>query len=104
MPWRTRVCEVTEDLVQHTWRSSTSTLWEAIYRFDVFRAADALPEHLPVTLLHGALDQTARLSGVQELAWRHPEWTLRILNGGDHHPLLRNPAWTIAGIRSIQEM
>ena len=90
--------EVLEDLMLHTWRSSTSTLWEGIYRFDVFAAADALPPHLPVTLLHGALDMTAPLSGVRELIQRHPGWTLRILDRGDHHPLLRNPAWTLQHI------
>lgn len=93
--------EVTEDLVLHTWRSSTSTLWEAIYRFDVTRAADALPRDLPVLLLHGALDKTAPLSGVQELVQRHPRWTLRILDGGDHHPLLRNPSWTLDAIQDF---
>ena len=93
--------EVTDDLVLHTWRSSTSTLWEAIYRFDLLRASDALPQGLPVMLLHGALDKTAPVTGVQEMAARHPEWTLRILDGGDHHPLLRNPAWTLEGIREF---
>lgn len=93
--------EVTDDLVLHTWRSSTSTLWEAVYRFDVFRAADALPRQLPVTLLHGALDKTAPLSGVQELIRNYPDWTLRILEGGDHHTLLRNPDWTLAAIRDF---
>lgn len=93
--------EVTEDLVLHTWRSSTSTLWEAIYRFDLMGAADALPRDLPVLLLHGALDKTAPLSGVQDLVQRHPRWALRILEGGDHHPLLRNPSWTLNGIREF---
>ncbi|MHB1298333.1 MAG: alpha/beta fold hydrolase [Gemmatimonadaceae bacterium] len=93
--------EVTDDLVLHTWRSSTSTLWEAIYRFDVFRTADALPRQLPVLLLHGTLDETAPLTGVQELIRPHPDWTLRILEGGDHHPLLRDPAWTLAAIRDF---
>lgn len=95
--------DVTEDLVTHTWRSSTSTLWEAIYRFDLLGAANALPRDLPVVLFHGALDQTAPLSGVQELARRHPHWGLRILDGGDHHPLLRNPSWTLDGIRESLE-
>lgn len=90
--------EVLEDLMLHTWRSSTSTLWEAIYRFDVFAAAAALPRQIPVTILHGALDRTAPLNGVQELTRRHPDWTLRVLDGGDHHPLLREPVWTLRHI------
>ena len=36
--------EVAEDLVQHTWLSSTSTLWEGVYRHDVARDADRLPK------------------------------------------------------------
>ena len=92
--------EVLEDLMLHTWRSSTSTLWEGIYGFDIFAAAEALPHDLPVTLVHGALDQTAPLSGIQDLLARHPAWTLRTLERGDHHPLLREPAWTLEAITS----
>ena len=88
--------EVMEDLMLHTWRSSTSTLWEGIYRFDVLGAADRLPSALPVTVLHGALDQTAPLSGIEDLMRRHPDWILQVLDGGDHHPLLRNPKWTLS--------
>jgi pimeloyl-ACP methyl ester carboxylesterase len=93
--------DVVEDLVQHTWRSSTSTLWEAIYRFNVWRAADALVPGLPVMLMHGERDATAPLAGVQELAARHGRWTLRVLAGGDHHLLLRDAPWCLAGIRSV---
>lgn len=90
--------EVMEDLMLHTWRSSTSTLWEGIYRFNVLGATAALPRDLPVVLLHGELDKTAPLNGVRELARRHPAWALRVLDGGDHHPLLRDPKWTLSNI------
>ena len=93
--------EITDDFVLHTWRSSTSTLWEAIYRFDVLRAADALAQGLPVLLLHGTVDKTAPLSGALEIVRRHPRWGLRVLDGGDHHPLLRNPSWTLDAVREF---
>ena len=93
--------EVMEDLMLHTWRSSTSTLWEGIYRFNVLGAAAALPQDLPCLVLHGELDKTAPLSGVEELVQRQPRWTLRVLPGGDHHPLLRDPQWVLGNIRGF---
>jgi len=40
--------EVVEDSVTHTWRSSTSTLWEVLYRYDLARDVARLRPALPV--------------------------------------------------------
>lgn len=90
--------EVTEDLVEHTWLSSTSTIWDGIYRHDVALDADRLPPELPVLCLHGDRDTTAPLENVQRLARGRPRWTVRVLPGLDHHPLLRDPAGCLAAI------
>lgn len=84
--------EVAEDLVQHTWRSSTSSLWEAVYRYDAAGDADRLDPALPVRCLHGDRDPTAPLDGIQRLCAERANWTLEVLPGVDHHPLLRDPA------------
>lgn len=93
--------EVLDDLMLHTWRSSTSTLWEGIYRYDLARDADRLPTTLPVLLLHGDRDSTAPLEGARQLAAHHPNATLVVLPGVDHHPLLRNPSRCVEAIRSF---
>ena len=84
--------EVAEDLVLHTWLSSTSTMWDGIYRYDPARDADRLPKELPVLVLHGDRDSTAPVDGVRRLAAARMGWETRILSGVDHHPMLRDPA------------
>jgi pimeloyl-ACP methyl ester carboxylesterase len=44
-----------------------------------------------VLVLHGDQDTTAPLDGIRRLASRRPGWTLQVLPGIDHHPLLRDP-------------
>ena len=91
--------EVAEDLVQHTWRSSTSSLWEAIYRHDLARDAAALRSGLRVDCIHGDQDATAPLGGLRQLSRGRPEWRVTVLPGVDHHPLLRDPGGCLDVIR-----
>ena len=93
--------EVAEDLVQHTWRSSTSTMWEVVYRYDAAADAARLPATLPVLVLHGDRDPTAPLDGVRRLVRGRPSWQLAVRGAGDHHLLLRDPPWVLARIRSF---
>ncbi len=83
--------EVAEDLVKHTWRSFTSSLWEVVYNYDLREAVDQLDPRLPVFCLHGEQDQTAPLVGLQQLAEERPNWRIQVLPGLDHHPWLRQP-------------
>ena len=93
--------EILDDLVLHTWRSSTSTLWEGIYRYDLARDIDRLPAGLPVLLLHGDRDTTAPLEGALRFAAHHPSTRLIVLSGVDHHPLLRDSSSCLEAIRSF---
>ena len=93
--------EVVEDLVRHTWRSYTSTMWEGVYRHDLAGDAASLAPDLPVLCLHGELDATAPLAGVRRLVADHPRWMVRVLSGGDHHPFLRDPEWCLEAIDSF---
>lgn len=93
--------EVVEDLVRHSWRSFTSTLWEGIYRYDPAADAARLPARLPVLIVHGEQDPTAPCEGARTLAALHPGATLRVLPGCDHHPLLRRPAWCLETLRAF---
>lgn len=92
--------EVLEDLVQHTWRSFTSTLWEGVYRHDPAADAERLAPGVPVLLLHGDRDPTAPLGPVRALSAGRAGWTLRVLRGADHHPLLRDPAGCVSAIEA----
>ena len=83
--------EVAEDLVAHNMVSSTSSLWEVLYRHDWRAEAEAAAQTLPVLMLHGTDDLTAPLGGAQTLATGRAMWEMRVLDGVDHHPWLRAP-------------
>ena len=83
--------DIIRDSTTHTWRSSTSTLWEVLYRYDVSADIARLAPAMPVTLVHGEVDQSAPIANVRALAEGHPTWRLVTLPGVDHNPLLRDP-------------
>jgi pimeloyl-ACP methyl ester carboxylesterase len=77
---------VVEDLVKHTWLSSTSSLWRVVYSDKPERAAGLLADGIPVDLIHGTADETAPVAGARSLAAAHPNWRLHLLDGIGHHP------------------
>ena len=83
--------EVAEDLVKHTWRSSTSSLWEVVYRYDAADSLRQLEEQIRVLMIHGRYDDVAPFVAIQKLADERPDWRLIALDGIDHHPFLRIP-------------
>jgi pimeloyl-ACP methyl ester carboxylesterase len=85
--------EVVEDLNQMTWRSSTSTLWEAIYRYDLAVDLRRLRPHLAVTLLHGEQDQSAPVSGVRDIGRQRPSAIVRVREGQGHALPLEQREW-----------
>ncbi len=95
--------EVVQDLAQHTWRSYTSSVWDGIYRHNLIVDTEKLDAGCRVMLLHGELDTTAPMSGIQQLLTNYPHWQHRILAGGDHHPLLRDTQWCLKSIVSLTE-
>ena len=93
--------EVVQDLTQHTWRSYTSSVWDGIYRHDLLADIECLDSDCEVLFIHGESDVTAPLSGVRKLIHGHPDWRLCVLNGADHHPVLRDPQWCVQAIGSF---
>lgn len=85
--------EVAEDLNQMTWRSSTSTMWEVIYRYDLTDDFERLPISMPVAFLHGDQDQSAPLSRIRDLMRLRPSATLLVRAGRDHALPLKDRAW-----------
>jgi len=92
--------EVVQDLTQHTWRSYTSSVWDGIYSHDLVADIKQLDTNCDIIFLHGELDETAPLPGVKQLMVGHSAWQLRVLDGADHHPLLRNSNWCLEAINS----
>lgn len=90
--------EVVADGRTHHWHSFTSSLWEVLFGLDAREDADRLPPGLPVHLIHGDSDRTAPLDPVRRVAADRPDWTLEVLAGVEHHPLLRE---TGACLRAI---
>ncbi len=85
--------EVAEDLNQMTWRSSTSTMWEVIYRYDVTADLLQLPTSVAVTFLHGDQDRSAPLDGIRDLARLRPSVAVHVRPGADHSLPLKHREW-----------
>ena len=83
--------EVAEDLVKHTWRSSTSSLWEVVYRYDAAEDLRRIPDRTAVVFIHGERDFMAPVAAIERLVETHPGWHLHKLPAVDHHPFLREP-------------
>ena len=96
---------VAADIVKHTWRSFTSSLWEVIYSGNVLQAVEALDARIPVLCIHGDQDPVAPLDGVLTLAGQRRNWRVQVLPGVGHHPLFRAPEICLRAIEStpVQE-
>jgi pimeloyl-ACP methyl ester carboxylesterase len=77
--------EVVQDLVKHTFLSSTSSLWNVLYRYDLNKEAAALSSDIRVTCIHAHDDDTAPFSGTKGIVERFPSWELIALKHGGHH-------------------
>jgi len=82
---------IAEDLVKHNFLSSTTSMWEVLYRHNLALDALVLSANLPVYCLHGTRDSTAPVDGILRLANGRPNWRVELLDGVDHHPWLRRP-------------
>lgn len=85
--------EVAEDLNQMTWRSSTSTMWEVIYRYDLTADFERLSPDMPVTFLHGDQDESAPLSRIRDIARLRSSATVHVRASADHRLPLEHRAW-----------
>lgn len=93
--------EVAEDLNQMTWRSSTSTLWEVIYDYDLTPDLASVEGRIPMLCLHGDRDESAPLASMRELARTHRDWTVMVYPGATHALPLEQPAWVRTQIASL---
>ncbi len=91
---------VAEDLTQMTWRSSTSTIWEVIYEYDLAADVRRIPERIPFLCLHGDRDDSAPLDRMRELQTIHPNCVIRVRVGATHQLPLFHQAWVRAQIVS----
>lgn len=83
--------EVVEDLNQMTWRSSTSTLWEVIYGYDLTADLARVEGRIPMLCLHGDRDESAPLSTMRSLAKAHRNCSLRVYPEATHALPLEQP-------------
>ncbi|MAW82486.1 MAG: hypothetical protein CMI63_19795 [Parvularcula sp.] len=93
--------EVVADLVKHTWISSTSSLWEVVYRYDALSDILRIPERIDVLCIHGDRDTTAPLFSLDLIQKHRPGWRIEMLHDVDHHPFLRDTARCIELIKNI---
>ena len=93
--------EVAEDLTQMTWRSSTSTLWQTIYEYDITDDLARVAARIPVLCLHGDHDASAPLGPMLALAQTHARCEVRVRAGAHHGLPLAAPEWVRAQIASV---
>lgn len=93
--------EVSADVVKHSWRSFTSSLWEVIYSYEVKRDVDQIGDRVPVLCVHGDQDPIAPLASVHTLAGGRPNWQVQVFPGVDHHPLFRAPEACLRAIEAV---
>jgi hypothetical protein len=70
--------KVVQHLTRHTWRSYTSTVWDGIYNHDLLADMKQLDTNCDIIFLHGELDKTAPLSGIEQLRVRYTDWQIQI--------------------------
>lgn len=92
---------VAEDLNEMTWRSSTSTMWEVIYRHDLATDVARVPAQVPFLCLHGDRDESAPLNRMASLISLHPNCVIDVYPGADHQLPLRHPAWVRQRIAAV---
>ncbi len=92
---------VAEDLTQMTWRSSTSTIWEVIYGYDLAADVRRISAGMPVLCLHGDRDESAPLDRMRELQVLHPKCVIRVRSGATHQLPLFHQAWVRGQIASV---
>ena len=92
--------EVLDDIVKHNMFSSTTSLWEVVYRHDVAGDIAALPAHIPVVCVHGDADKAAPLQSVEALCAGSASWQLVVLPKVDHHPWLRAPLECVEAVQA----
>ena len=92
---------VAEDLTQMTWRSSTSTIWEVIYDYDLAADMRRIPAEIPFLCLHGDRDDSAPLGRMRELQSAHPNCVIRVQRGATHQLPLFHQAWLRSQIASV---
>ena len=45
----------------------------------------------PTLVIHGSLDRVIPVAAARELVRRRPDWTLRVLEGAGHVPMMETP-------------
>lgn len=71
--------------------SSTTSLWQLLYRNDLAVAAAGLARALPVCFIHGSKDNSAPIEAARALLSMQAEWKFHTLPNVNHHPWLRDP-------------
>jgi pimeloyl-ACP methyl ester carboxylesterase len=54
----------------------------------------------PTLVIHGSLDRLIPVAAARELARRRPDWTLDVLDGVGHVPMMEAPDMFIAALNA----
>jgi len=93
---------VVEDLVKHNVMSSTTSLWNVVYKYDIAPDAGSLPAALPVTCIHSEDDDMSSIETIRSITETF-RWRLVVLGDAGHHPWLRYPERCFSIVAGEQE-
>lgn len=96
--------EVAEDLLKHNFLSSTTSLWQILYRSTIPLDMALLANKIPTLCIHAMNDDTAPYLPVEQLVSEQLNWDFKALKNSAHHPWLwDNSACQIAIEQSIKK-
>lgn len=80
--------EIAEDLLKHSFLSSTTTLWQVLYHTTIPEDLRFISNITPTLCIHSLNDDTAPIETVKQLVKEQPGWELKTLVSSAHHPWL----------------
>lgn len=81
---------VAEDLVKHTFMSSTTSLWQVVYHSNILFDLDKISQKIPCVWIHAIDDDTAPYETIKKLTTGRANCKLITLEYSAHHPWLWN--------------
>lgn len=92
-----------DDMLMHTSKSFTSSLWEVVYRSHIVNVASTVSKDIPIICLHGKKDYSAPFSHIKQIAEKYENWKLHTIDGGTHQIFIEHPEWCIDYILNGKE-
>jgi pimeloyl-ACP methyl ester carboxylesterase len=95
--------EIAEDLLKHTFLSSTTSLWQVLYQSTLPSDVAKLPDNISTLCIHSRDDDSAQYETIASLVDEHRQWQLITLNNSKHHPWLWDNNTCVNAVISVMQ-